>query len=147
MEVIYMCFKMISSLITDMLYEKSMVNNLFSFNLEKKIVFIKDMKKKTNNNSNQREQDLNEEMSPNDDVKIFNTLKIVPTISKKNTIISNNDIKIPSRNKVYNDEDILKSNYTNTRLNDETIKPKKLKKKKKKLKKSLVNNIINSQNK
>ena len=147
MEVIYMCFKMISSLITDMLYEKSMVNNLFSFNLEKKIVFIKDMKKKTNNNSNQREQDLNEEMSPNDDVKIFNTLKIVPTISKKNTIISNNDIKIPSRNKVYNDEDILKSNYTNTRLNDETIKPKKLKKKKKKLKKSLVNNIINSPNK
>ena len=147
MEVIYMCFKMISSLITDMLYEKSMVNNLFSFNLEKKIVFIKDMKKKTNNNSNQREQDLNEEMSPNDDVKIFNALKIVPTISKKNTIISNNDIKIPSRNKVYNDEDILKSNYTNTRLNDETIKPKKLKKKKKKLKKSLVNNIINSPNK
>ena len=130
MEVIYMCFKMVSSLITDFLYEKSMVNNLFAFNLDRKIVLIKDKKKMIKNDSN---KNLNEEMSPIDGVTVFNTLKISSSLSKKNTLYTNNEIKSPNRNKVKNnnDDDILKSNYTNTILNED-LKVKKIKKKKKK---------------
>ena len=135
MEVIYMCFKIISSLITDLLYEKSMVNNLFSFDLDKKIVLIKEFKYKTKKDSNKKE-DLSEQLKSNKEVNIYNT----PKISKKMTIYTNDDLTIQTKNKLYNDEEGVKSNI---KLNEEIIKIKKRKKKKKINKKSLISNIIN----
>ena len=49
MEVIFSLFKIISSFLTDYLYEQSLVNNLFSFDLDKKIITIKEKEKKKNN--------------------------------------------------------------------------------------------------
>ncbi len=49
MELVFIFFKLISTLITDLLYEKSMVNNLFSFDLEKKKISIKVPKIKEKN--------------------------------------------------------------------------------------------------
>jgi hypothetical protein len=44
MEVVFSLFRIISSFLTDNLYEQSLVNHLFSFNLAKKIVTIKKKK-------------------------------------------------------------------------------------------------------
>ena len=44
MEVIFSVFKIISSFLTDTLYEQSLVNNLFSFDLDKKVISIKPKK-------------------------------------------------------------------------------------------------------
>ena len=142
MEVIYMFFKIISSLIADLLYEKSMVNNLFNFDLDKKLIFIKDYKNK--------KKDLNEDLSPNVDVKIYTKTKEASKLSKKNTLYTDEDLYIPTTNNLNNDEDNLKSN---NKLDDVQImtqkspKKKKIKIKKKKVKLPLdnfENNILNS---
>ena len=46
MEVVYSFFKVILILLTDVLYDFSLVNNLFSFNIDKKIIIIKNLKDK-----------------------------------------------------------------------------------------------------
>ena len=42
MEIILSLFKIVSIFLTDLLYEKSLINHLFSFDLEKKVIIIKD---------------------------------------------------------------------------------------------------------
>ena len=49
MEAIFSLFRIISSFLTDNLNEQSLVNNLFSFDLDKKIITIKEKEKKKNN--------------------------------------------------------------------------------------------------
>ena len=49
MATINMIFKVISSLSVNILYEKSLVNNLFNFDLDKKIIIFKNKKIKKNN--------------------------------------------------------------------------------------------------
>ena len=44
MATINMIFKVISSLSVNILYEKSLVNNLFNFDLDKKIIILKEKK-------------------------------------------------------------------------------------------------------
>ena len=44
MEMIYSLFSLICSLIVDMLYERKITNNLFSFNIDKKLILIKQCK-------------------------------------------------------------------------------------------------------
>ena len=51
MEVFLAFFKLISALITGLLYEKSLVNHLFHFDLEKKVVIIKEPKIIQNNDN------------------------------------------------------------------------------------------------
>ena len=51
MEVVWSLFNIIANVITDLLYDKALVNNLFTFNLDKKMVEIK-KKKENSNNSN-----------------------------------------------------------------------------------------------
>ena len=48
MEFIFSFFRIISSLLTQTLYEKSLVNSLFSFDLDKKVVLIKKIKGENN---------------------------------------------------------------------------------------------------
>ena len=53
MEVLWSLFNIISMFITDLLYDIDIVNNLFSFDLDKKQVLIKKLKKDNNvNNTN-----------------------------------------------------------------------------------------------
>jgi len=51
MEILYTIFNMIASLITEVLYDKSLVNNLFSFDLNKKCVVFKSNKFKIKRNN------------------------------------------------------------------------------------------------
>ena len=46
MEVVYSFLKVILILITDILYDVSLVNNLFSFNFDKRQIIIKNLKSK-----------------------------------------------------------------------------------------------------
>ena len=50
MEVVWSAFNILATIITDILYEKALVNNLFSFDLDKKIIEIK-----KNKNKNQKD--------------------------------------------------------------------------------------------
>ena len=70
MEVIFMIFKAVSTLITDLLYEKSMVNNLFEFDLDRKIVLIKNYKLK-NKKESEKPIDKEQDISPNNDIQIY----------------------------------------------------------------------------
>ena len=45
MELIYSFFNLICSFITEIIYEKSLINNLFSFDINKKVINIKNNKK------------------------------------------------------------------------------------------------------
>ena len=48
MEVVFTLFRFITSFSVDILYEISLVNNLFNFDLDKKVVILKDKKIKQN---------------------------------------------------------------------------------------------------
>ena len=70
MEVFLAFFKLISALITGLLYEKSLVNHLFHFDLEKKVVIIKEPKIIKNN-----------DIFDGEDVKIYCPKKSIGRIS------------------------------------------------------------------
>ena len=128
MEVIWSGFNIIATLITDILYDKALVNNLFSFDLDKKIIEIKKIKNEKRN----------------DFIEIEDSLRIY---SKKtmNFSLSNND-HIP-KDQLKNDlnEDVLKNKEVNTK--EIAVKDKKKKKKKGKRKipisRSLSNKNLN----
>ena len=46
MEVLFTFLNIISSLLTEILYDKSLVNDLFSFDIEKKMIVINKKKQK-----------------------------------------------------------------------------------------------------
>ena len=48
MEIVFTLFRLITSFSVDILYDISLVNNLFNFNLDKRIVVSKDIKIKQN---------------------------------------------------------------------------------------------------
>ena len=48
MEVVFTLFRLITSLSVDILYDISLVNNLFNFNLSKKVIILRDKKLKQN---------------------------------------------------------------------------------------------------
>ena len=123
MEVIFSLFRIISSFLTDNLYEQALVNNLFTFDLDKKIIKIKEKKK-------------NKNFPENEDIKIYNnTLKPSPTFTQK-TININDDQAINTRNKLYD----LNSNNTNPNTNnDNLLISRNIKSPKKKKMKSKMN--------
>ena len=123
MEVIFSLFRIISSFLTDNLYEQALVNNLFTFDLDKKIIKIKEKKK-------------NKNFPENEDIKIYNnTLKPSPTFTQK-TININDDQAINTRNKLYD----LNSNITNPNTNnDNLLISRNIKSPKKKKMKSKMN--------
>ena len=121
MEVVWSLFSVIATVITDILYDKALVNNLFVFDLDKKMVEIK--KKKNNSNNSNDSKTLKLDDSP----QIYYPMK---NIKKK--INSNNaqgELSAQSRNKL--NEDIFSKE-----------KPMTLKRKKKKKVKS--KNLIGS---
>ena len=68
MEVIYSLFNILSSFIVGILYEESLVNNLFSFDLDRKIIFLKEKHNKKKINFINKEMTLfdlpNSEINP-----------------------------------------------------------------------------------
>ena len=111
MEVIWSGFNIIATLITDILYDKALVNNLFSFDLDKKIIEIKKIKNEKRN----------------DFIEIEDSLRIY---SKKtmNFSLSNNDHIPKDQLKNGLNEDVLKNKEVNTK--EIAVKDKKRKRKK-----------------
>jgi hypothetical protein len=135
MEVIFMIFKLIATLITDLLYEKSMVNNLFEFDLDKRLVIIKELKiKKRRQSVLMKPKEI-----PQKDIKIYDLPIDSIKVSKYKNI--NDEFNTQTKNKLNIDDNTLKSN---NKLNSELsiIKPRKKKKKKIKSRMKIENNIF-----
>ena len=111
MEILYTVLNIISSFVTEILYDKSLVNNLFSFDLNKKyVVFnhskIKKLQPNENitiiDNKNNEEippKENNKELNNNKNIEIYSIKKNVePKIATKNTLSSKRNIKIKKRN-------------------------------------------------
>ena len=111
MEVFFSLFKIISSFLTDTLYETSLVNNLFSFDLDKKTLIIK--KKKKNNKNN-----IFQDESP----KIYSPINNIENISPQNSL--NDEMTIQTKNRLSVESIKNKINYENALLS----KPRKRKK-------------------
>ena len=114
MELFFSFFRIISSFLVDTLYETSLVNHLFNFDLDKKILLLKDKKKKKMI------------FQQDDSINIYNSIKYSPNISPQNSINMNYAMTLKLKNK-HNEDEPMKNNKNNNVLN---AKPKKKKKRK-----------------
>ena len=134
MEVVSMVLKTICSFIVDILYETSIINNLFQFDLDKKLIILKEPKKKNNTFANEN-------------TKIYSPRKSAQKPYPNSIYLNNPDNSIQTRNKL-SDENINKNKFGN----DDLLKAKSIKvvkKKKKKVKKDMKNlklEAINNEN-
>ena len=114
-EIIYSSFTVISSLIVDILYEKKIANNLFAFNIKKKLILIKKQKNytfKINKDQNVEEPNISEKnLFPNDKNKKKKKIIIVKT---KKKIINNKN----KGNNLALNKNILESNTTKKEIKD-----------------------------
>ncbi len=135
MEVFLAFFKLINELITGLLYQKSLVNHLFNFDLEKKTVIIKE-KKNLNNN----------DIFDGEDVKIYVPKKSLGKLSTQvNSIYTYGDHSIPTKNKL-NEEDLNISKFkSNENLNLNRSKKGKKRKKNHLIKSSFARNLVQNE--
>ena len=108
MEIIYSFFSVICSLIADIIYEKTITNDLFSFNMDKKLILIK----KVNNMMFKYNKDIEDNNDKNiedqnqNDTKIYSINSKNKKKYKKSNIISEvkiSDEKFESIKGVYKD--------------------------------------------
>ena len=123
MEFLFSFLKILSLFLIEALYEKGLVNHLFSFDLYKKVISVKSLKKNGGKNAS-----LNE--SPYQPKELYTSIIPSAKLSFQNSINSNDEIK--SKN-------ILNEDFPNKIKNDDIIiagivAPSKGKKKKKKVK-------------
>jgi len=135
MEVFLAFFKLINELITGLLYQKSLVNHLFNFDLEKKTVIIKE-KKNLNNN----------DIFDGEDVKIYVPKKSLGKLSTQvNSIYTYGDHSIQTKNKL-NEEDLNISKFkSNENLNLNRSKKGKKRKKNHLIKSSFARNLVQNE--
>ena len=110
MEVIFSLFRIVSSFLTDNLYEQALVNNLFNFDLDKKSISLKEKQK--NKKYSEKEEEKEE-------VKIYGPL---PKTSR-NIINMKDEMTLNTKNKLF-DDGLNKKND----INDHLAVPKNLKK-------------------
>ena len=132
MEILLTFLNIITSFITEVLYDRSLINNLFSFDLNKKLVVlnVKKKKRKSNDEDNQRT-----------DIKRFDSIKLREDL--QNIENNNKNIEIVPKDKLDNqfqlDSPFDKNNISSTR--------KKIKKKiKKKISLRSANHNLKSYN-
>ena len=101
MEFLSSFFNIICNLIIDILYEKSLVNNLFSFDLNKNAILIKN-----NNNKILKEKDIFPE---NKEPKMYVPIK---QISLQNSFNLNDKSNPPKNKNNLNEDDIYYKNFT-----------------------------------
>ena len=131
MEFIWSFFNILSMFITDLLYDIDLVNNLFSFDLDKKVVLIKDLKYSDNNKNNLKE-DENIKSTNLFDVKNtieqihqrrnMNTDRVQFLVTKdENTIENtiNQDIKTRMKNKKISRRRQITNTYRINKLKDD----------------------------
>ena len=107
MEIINMIFNVICYLIVNLLYNKSLVNNLFNFDLNKKLVILKNK-----NNDKIIDKDINNELPQKNNLEKKENFKIKKTVGKMS---SKKSYYFPQSHKAYRD----RSNKSSRRsLND-----------------------------
>ena len=120
MEVVWSALNILATVITDILYDKALVNNLFSFDLDKKIVRIKKMEKKNEQKNN---------LQLNEGPKIYSPRASMFNIqSGFNTNQNENDYQI-------------KSKFNKDNLNNENKMAIKMKRKRKIKSKGTMNSL------
>ena len=88
MEILYSLFSVISSMVTEILYDRSLVNNLFSFDLKKKyVVFNKARNRSLQANADNTLKDIRRIDSVNlkEKYKVLNDNKDIMVFSKENS--------------------------------------------------------------
>ena len=159
MECIFSFFNIISMLITDLLYDIDLVNNLFSFDLDKKEVLIKNLKKVENKNNNSNtENDIKNIYYIKNRVNTINSRNnnnnreldnLKYTITKDDNSI-NQDIIIRKKNKRisrkmattnnYKSHNIKEDKDSNSQINKDNLDLNKNKNRRNKVKINEVNN-------
>ena len=81
MEVVFSLFRIISSFSVDILYEISLINNLFSFDIDRKTIILKEKKIEKRNLYSKNE-------SPN----LYQPIKPIRKVSSQNTIFMNDGV-------------------------------------------------------
>jgi len=114
MEVFYSFFKIISSFLNDTLYEQSLVNHLFKFDIDKKLVLIK-------NKKNTQKQNVFQSENP----KVCFPKKLT-MLSSQNSNILIDENTIQSKRKL-NDTHFFKNNNINDKNTINTMKNKRRK--------------------
>ena len=88
MEILYSFLNVISSLVTEILYDRSLVNDLFSFDLNKKYVVFNNSKnkiKKTNEDNNSKEARKIDKINPKEKFLNFESNQNIEIYSKENS--------------------------------------------------------------
>ena len=118
MEVVFSMFRILSMFLTETLYETSIINHLFAFDLDKKIIVIKEKRKR------KRETEYSMNQSP----KIYSPIDATKITRRNSTLYINDEISFNTKNKI-NEEDAIKSKQTNENIMM-LVKAKKKRKKK-----------------
>ena len=71
MEVVWSIFNILGTVITDILYDKALVNNLFSFDLDKKNVLIKNKKRKNDESNKDETPQIYSQNIPKNSIQIY----------------------------------------------------------------------------
>ena len=114
MEVIFTFFRLISSFSVDILYEISLVNRLFKFDLDKKNVILRDNDQ--NNFKQIKVFDINDKETIKEKKIENNDITIIANNTKKN--MKNKSNKLFSKKKVINrniNNEIFSMNFSNTK--------------------------------
>ena len=88
MEVVWSIFNILGTVITDILYDKALVNNLFSFDLDKKNVLIKNKKRKNDEGKKDETPQIYSQNIPNNSIQIYGSNNF------------QNEISVQSRNRL-----------------------------------------------
>ena len=132
MEILYTFLNIISSFITEVLYDRSLVNNLFSFDLDKKYVVFNNAKNKIKQSGEEK------------NTKNLHKIELNKPKQKFEDIESNKNLEIYSKEKLGEQSSITKNNNNNH--NDSSARQQILKMRrpsKTTTKRSNKNNAIN----
>ena len=111
MEVLFTVFRIISSFVVDILYDISLVNNIFSFDLNKKTIIMKEKKSLKKH-----------ELPQNESPIIYNPRSPICKFSPQNTIIMNEEITTGTRNRMNMDTITKNNKLTNNNENSYIVK-------------------------
>ena len=129
MEIMFSFFKVISAFVTEGLYRKSLVNHLFSFDLNKKLILINDKKLKESNQSYIMKTLKSDKIDKKEDLIIYNNNSNnnknnnnaencnLENINSKNIYISKNQSSIKTTNKKAK----MRKNLTTFRSEDKSL--------------------------
>ena len=109
MEVVYSFFRILSSFIVGILYDESLVNNLFTFDLEQKFITLKSKSKKKSSDEKKRGYK-----------KILKESEVLHSDTKKEDK-NNNIIKKSKKEKDKNDLENVKNDSGNKSLNSNVV--------------------------